>query len=261
MKWFIPAVFLVNLLTPSPVQAGEPDPSLDALVAKGGDALLEEADKRHNPFEDQTITVRMTLLGGGNDGNQYTFQTITKGDNLRAISFEEPADMKGMGVVIKGRDDIYVKLPDMRKVRRVGAHAKRQSFQSSDWNFDEMSMIRLGKDFSARILADETTGAYIFLECTRRDGVDLQYPKLKLRIDKAYILIDRIEYYDDGGEMVKLQERFEPKKLGGEHLIYTRVTMTDVAAKHTTQNEVLDEAVDQEVPDSTFSRRWLLRGI
>jgi len=39
------------------------------------------------------------------------------------------------------------------------------------------------------------------------------------------------------------------------------VTMTDVAAKHTTQNEVLDEAVDQEVPDSTFSRRWLLRGI
>jgi len=127
MKWFIPAVFLVNLLTPSPVQAGEPDPSLDALVAKGGDALLEEADKRHNPFEDQTITVRMTLLGGGNDGNQYTFQTITKGDNLRAISFEEPADMKGMGVVIKGRDDIYVKLPARQtpELSKLGLELRR----------------------------------------------------------------------------------------------------------------------------------------
>lgn len=261
MKWLLSALFLALFLVPAATQASEPDPALAALVTKGGDALLEEADKRHNPFVDQTITVRMTLLGGGNDGNQYTFQTITKGENFRAITFEEPADMKGMGVVIKGRDDIYVKLPDMRKVRRVGAHAKRQSFQSSDWNFDEMSMIRLGKDFSAKIIESESTDTHVVIECARRDGVDLQYPKLKLRIDKAYILIDRIEYYDESGEMVKVQERFEPKKLGGEHFIYTRVTMTDVASNHTTQNEVLDEAVDQEVPDSTFSRRWLLRGI
>ena len=74
-------------------------------------------------------------------------------------------------------------------------------------------------------------------------------------------MIDRLEYFDDSGEMVKVQERTKPKKLGGEHTLYTRVVMTDIKANHSTENQVLEEAVDQHVPDSTFSRRWLVRGL
>ena len=239
--------------------AAEPDALFDGLIAAGPEALLVEADNRHNPFDDQIITVKMVMHGGANDGNELQFKTITKGENMRAIRFEAPADMKGMGVVIKGRDEIYVRLPDAQKVRRVGSHAKRQSFYGSDWNFDEMSMIRLATDYTPTV--KESTDSHVMLELTRKDGVELLYPKLVIRIDKALILIDRLEYFDESGEMIKVQERTKPKQLGGEHMIYTRVVMTDIKAQHSTENLVLEEAVDQHVKESTFSRRWLVRGL
>ncbi len=101
----------------------------------------------------------------------------------------------------------------------------------------------------------------MLLDLARKDGVELLYPKLTIRIDKALILIDRLEYFDESGEMVKVQERTKAKQLGGDHMIYTRVVMTDIKAQHSTENVLLDEAVDQHVKDSTFSRRWLVRGL
>jgi len=252
-------ILALLLLVPSAAFAGDPDPKLDDLLSAGPDALLKEADNRHNPFKDQTITVKMVMHGGSNDGNELQFKSITKGENMRAIRFEAPADMKGMGVVIKGRDVIYVRLPDSEKVRRVGTHAKRQGFYGSDWNFDDMSIIRFGADYSAKL--DKQTDTHVILELTRRKDVDLPYPKLVLHIDKSRIMIDKIEYFDEDGKKVKVQERFDPKDLGGGYEIYSRVVMTDLVADHSTENLVQDEAIDQNVDDSTFSRRWLVRGL
>ncbi|MDX9719174.1 MAG: outer membrane lipoprotein-sorting protein [Myxococcota bacterium] len=253
------ALLLLALLFPLAASAADPDPAFDGLVQKGAQSLLEEADKRHNDFKDQTIQVKMVLHGGANDGNEYQFVTITKGDNMRALRFEAPADMKGMGIVIKGRDEIYVRLPDTDKVRRVGSHARRQSFNGSDWNMDEMSMIRLAKDYTATI--ESQTDSHVVMSLVRNEGVDLIYPKLTIYLDKSKILIDKLEYFDDDGKMVKRQERFDCKKVGGTAEIYTRITMTDLSTDHMTENLVLDEKVDENVADDTFSKRWLVRGL
>lgn len=253
------AALALGSVAATPAFAGEPDAQYETLKARGAQALLEEADRRHNPFVDQTILVKMTLKGGANDGKTIKIETITKGENMRAFRFEEPADMKGMGVVIKGRDEIYVRLPGTEKVRRVGSHAKRQSFQGTDWNFDEMSMIRFSTDYEASI-ADETD-THLVLDLKRKSGSDLQYARLVLSVDKSILMIDQIEYYDDDGKAVKRQTRQKPKSFGGEHLVYSYVEMTDLAAGTTTVNEVLEEKIDSDVADDTFSRRWLVRGL
>ncbi len=254
-----PVILVALLCAHHTALAQEIDPALEGLLKKGAMALLQETDVRHNPFKDQTITTKMIMHGGTNDGNEFVFKTITKGANLRAIRFDSPADMRGMGLVIKGRDEIYARLPDSDRVRRVGSHAKRQSFQGSDWNFDDMSMIYLAEDFTPEITDDNAT--HVVMTLTRNSGVDLQYPKVVIAIDKRYIMIDRLEYFNESGKLVKVQERYDPKKMGGDHYMYTRVTMTDLGNKHMTENLVLEELVNQNVSDDTFSRRWLVRGL
>ena len=232
---------------------------VDALIAQGGDALVAAADKRHVPFKDEILKTKMTLNGGVHKDVVYVFDTYTKGSNRRAVRFEEPPEMRGMGVVIKGRSEVYARLPDSDKVRRVGTHSKRQSFYGSDWSMDDMSMITLGGDYDAKILDSE--GTHVRLELTIKKGVDLPYPRLVIKIDKKLILIDYIEYYDDNGKYVKLQQRFDPKVFGGGFLMYSRVVMTDAATKHTTENLVLEEKINQNIPDDNFTKRWLVRSL
>ncbi|MFA5625689.1 MAG: outer membrane lipoprotein-sorting protein [Bradymonadales bacterium] len=234
---------------------------VDLLLAQGPMALLEEADRRHNPFDDQIILTRMVLNGGVHKDVTYLFHTYTKGENRRAVRFHEPAEMKGMGVVIKGRDEVYARLPDSDKVRRVGTHAKRQSFYGSDWSMDDMSMIFFAKDFSAKLLDAKSDNTHVKLELTKNAGVDLPYNKLVIKIDRKLILIDYIEYYDDNNKYVKLQQRYAPKVMGGGYLMYTHLKLTDIKTKHQTENFVEEEKINQKISDDTFSKRWLVRSL
>lgn len=256
-----PALLILGALLCAPTLAyGADDPKLADLLAAGGDALLTEADDRHNPWTDQKLEVRMTLEGGGDAGKSLQFTTITKGENRRAIRFEAPKDMKGMGVVIKGSDEIYVRLPDNPRVRRVASHARRQSFQGTDWSFDDMALIRFAKDFTATITDKDVDGRVVLALAKKADST-AAYEKLVVHISRDLLLIDIIEYYGDGGKKLKVQSRSNPKKMAKGHMLHHKVVMEDLQRKHRTITDVLSEEIDSGVKDRTFSRRWLVRGI
>ena len=222
--------------------------------------MLAQCDKNHNYFTDQQIRTTMVLNGGVHKDVKYSFDTYTRGLK-RSVRFDEPADMRGMGVVTKGRDEVYARLPDSTKVRRVGTHAKRQSFYGSDWSMDDMSMIYYGQDYDVvKVLNLDDKGHYVF-ELKLKAGVDLPYPKLVIKIEKEHLWMDYIEYYDDTLSLKKTQERFEPKDLGSGHLVYSHIKVTDAATKHTTENFVHSEKINQNIPEETFTKRWLVRSL
>jgi hypothetical protein len=229
------------------------------LVAKGPQAVLEAADLQHNNFADQELTVRMTIRGGTEDGRQLEFVTLTKGDKQRAMRFEAPADMKGMGVVIKGRDEIYVRLPDSPKVRRVAAHARKQSFQGTDFSFDDMAMIRLAPDFTAKSMKD--TGEHYELALERNPGVDLPYPTLTVLVHKERVTLEKIIYHDENGKALKQQERTQYEKASDGHIVYKMIIMRDLTREHSTESAVLGERINLGVEEETFSKRWLVRSL
>ena len=232
----------------------------DANDIAGATAVLAQCDKNHNYFKDQYIHTDMILNGGVHKNVKYSFDTYTKGTK-RSVRFDAPAEMRGMGVVTKGRDEVYARLPDSSKVRRVGTHAKRQSFYGSDWSMDDMSMIFYGQDYDVvKVVNINDNNHYVF-ELKLKDGVDLPYPKLVIKIDKSNLFMDYIEYYDDTLALKKTQERMELKDLGSGHKIYSHIKVTDAATKHTTENLVTVEKIDQNVPDETFTKRWLVRSL
>lgn len=243
-------------LAGSPAFAGE-DPQLAPLLEQGAQALLEETDRRHNAFTDQTIRVKMAIEGGAADGTVIESTTTTKGRNQRAVRMHAPSNLKGMGVVVKSRDEIYVRLPDSRKVRRVGSHAKRQTFMGTTWNFDDMSMIWLAPDFNASLKTE--TGTHVVLNLTRKDGVDLQYKTVEVHVTRDRLLVERLLYFDNDGKHVKTQVRSNVQ-MNGDVPTYQHVEMTDETNGTKTITTVISEKLDTGVKDRMFGRRWLSRG-
>lgn len=247
---------------PTPATIYANNVNIDDLIAKGAQAVIDECDRRHNPFSDQTIHTKMVLNGGVHKDVTYVFDTFTKGETKRSVRFKEPAEMNGMGVVIKGRDEVYARLPDSPSVRRVATHAKRQSFYGSDWSMDDMSIVYYGKDFTPKILdAKSDNGTHVKLQLDLKDGVDLPFKKLVIKVDRSRILIDYIELYDDNLQLIKTQTRDTPKDLGNGYELYTHLTVTDAKTNHKTENFVLSEKINQNIPDSTFTKRWLVNSL
>lgn len=244
----------------------------DANDIDGATKMLKKVDANHNPFQNQYIKTKMVLNGGVHRDVTYLFDTYTKGTNRRSVRFFEPAEMRGMGVVTKGRSEVYARLAGAEKVRRVGAHAKRQSFYGSDWAMDDMSMIYMAEDYDVVKILDlnDNGGTHVKLELklkTVKDGKELSsedllpYTKLVIKIDKKLMLMDYIEYYDENGKHLKTQERDTPKDLGNGYVLYTHLKLTDAATKHVTENFVTEEKCNIDMPDDTFTKRWLTRSL
>ena len=248
---------------PAPKPAANGSYIKDANDIAGATAMLKKVDENHNPFKDQWIHTKMVLNGGVHKNTTYDFDTYTKGTNRRSVRFFEPAEMRGMGVVTKGRDEVYARLPDSQKIRRVGTHAKRQSFYGSDWSMDDMSMIYMADDYDVVKILDlnDNGGSHVKLELKLKANADLPYPKLIIKLDKKLMFMDYIEYYSEAGKLIKTQERDTPKDFGNGHLIYTHVKVTDANTKHTTENFVDAEKTNQNIPDETFTKRWLLKSL
>lgn len=128
---------------------------------------------------------------------------------------------------------------------------------------DDMSMIYMANDYDIVKIVDLNAngGTHVELNLKLKDGVDLPYPTLTIKLDKKLMFMDYIAYYDEAGKLIKTQERFDPKDLGNGHLLYTHVKVTDANTKHTTENFVFEEKVNQNIPDETFTKRWLVRSL
>lgn len=255
-RLLVTLVCLVCGLLPATGFAAD-DPKLAELLKTGPDALLIEADQRLTNWKDQEMKVRLTAVGGSDNGRVVQMLMNTKGDSLRNMRFEEPADSRGMGVVIKGADEIYVRLPGSTNVRRVASHARKQTLQGTDVAFDDSSLIRLSPQFAAAL--GTQTEKYVELKLTRKAGASVSYPTLTVRIDKADLVVDHIEYFDDAGKKLKTEVRTELMHPSPGHRVHKIVTVTSHEREHATRIEVLTERINTGVSDDAFSKRWLMR--
>ncbi len=248
--------YLLLLALAAPAVAAD-DPALEGLLKQGADALLAEADKRLTNWDDQTLTIRMRGHGPGDD-KTLQLTVITAGGDRRALRFDEPADIRGMGVVIKGMDEIYVRLPGSPKVRRVAAHARKQGLQGTDWAFDDSSLIRLSPFYTAKVTGK--TDTHVQLELARRAGSKISYPKLEVMVERASLTVSMIRYFDDDGTASK-EERRLTLTTNGQYRTWTKLTVKNLKKEHQTDIEVLSEKNNTGVDKKTFSKRWLVRGI
>lgn len=249
---------LLALLCAPALAAAADHPRLAELQKAGAAPLLLAADDAMTAWKDQTLAVRMTTSGAGDAEHSIAMTIFTKGGSLRAMRYDEPADVRGMGVVIKGSDEIYVRLPDTDNVRRVAAHARKQGMQGTDYAFDDTVLTRLSGEFDAKITGEDAQN--ILLTLTRKADSKVGYSRVDIKINREHLTIPYLKSYDDDGSALKVEERTELTVMPAGHRLHKLIWVTSLKKDHKTRIDVLDEKVNTGLNDDMFSKRWLARG-
>jgi len=232
-------------------------PNVEEVRKQGAQAVLVLVDKRHNDFATRQWRFKMVLKPKNGEARSMLASVREKDRSLRLVRFEAPGDVKGMSVLIRGKSTMYVYSPQTDNVRRVAAHARRQSFMGSDLNFDDMSTIDYSAEYSAGFGAETKT--HLWLDLTPKPESNAQWKKMRVRLDKKLFLLDRIEYYEDG-KLVRKQNRYAPKS-DVAIPYYTKVVFTDVGSGHKTAILMLEQKLNIDLPNKLFTKRSLIRGL
>lgn len=228
-----------------------------AMMAVDANKILAEVDKRAASFDDQSYSASMEIFKDGVLKKTLKFSSQMKHPDKQLIVFEAPGDVAGMKVLMENTSNLYLYLPEFKKVRRVAAHVQNQGFLGSTFTYEDMTQVRLSPHFKAELggkSGNETT-----LVLTPKQGVESTYPKIEVVIDSTKGGVTQLRYFDGSGALVREQTRSEWIKIEGK-LMPTKVSMLNHKTKDLTVITLSDVKVNQGVEDSIFSRRELLRG-
>lgn len=234
------------------------DADFDAVAARGAQALLEESDRLTNHYPTQQWVMRMTVQPRGGEARVMEFRVWQKDQRKRLVRFDAPGPVKGMSMLAVGKDTMYVYSPQTDNVRRIAAHAKRQTLLGSNMSYDDMGAIDLSESYAATL--GEATPTHQWLELARKPDAegDTSWARLRVRVDKKTKMADVIEYFE-GDKRLRVQTRSNFEVLDGIPT-YRRVSMETLDDGLVTTLDVVEQKIGAPIADSIFQKRNLVRG-
>ena len=150
------------------------------VFALTGDELAEKIDQRKTP-SDSKVDIIMTLKNKKGKTRSSSLRSITKDDGEKQIIwFLSPADDKGVAFLKIEHDDkddeMRSWLPAFKKIRRISAKKRSDSFMGSDMSYEDMSSRQLD-EYTFKIIGQEvynSTSCYI-LESVPRVHIRTEY--------------------------------------------------------------------------------------
>lgn len=230
-----------------------------AMMAIDPAAILAEVDKRAAAFDDQSYTATMQIYKEGALKKTLVFFAVMKGLDKQFIEFVAPGDVAGMKVLLEGGDanNLYLYVPEFKKVRRVAAHMQNQGFLGSEFTPEDMVMAKLSPSFDAQLVGKEGNETKLIL--TPKKGSAISFSKLEIFIDATVNGVTRIKYFDTAGTHVRTQTREEWKPFE-DTKIPTQVRMKNLKTGDETVIKLSEIDVKTAIADDLFSRRTLMRG-
>lgn len=225
--------------------------------------VMEQVDAVPVP-EDQSLTMTMELENRQGKTLTRKLEIKKQGRDKSYLLFQEPADVKNTAFLTITHDDrdddMWLYLPALRKVRRISSSSKHKNFMGSDFTYDDMGDRDIN-DYTYEFLERETTengfSCYL-IEGTAKDPRETGYSTLKFWIRKDIFLPVKIEYYDQRGDLLKVQTNSEFKQIK-EYWLTKHIEMQNVQTNHATRLTMEDIQVDIGLPDMTWTERNLRR--
>ncbi len=227
----------------------------DATKAEGAAAFLARVDANETANTAE-FKFTMTLTPKSGSKRVIKFSVWQRNRTQRLTEFTEPGELKGMRILARGGNKMWVYSPQTDNVRRVAAHAQRQPVLGSDITYEDMGESSLAANYDAAFAEDK--GGHQWMELKKKADASASWEKLRIRVDKKLMMFDRVEYFEKG-EKIRLQVREEPKNDGGK-MSFRKLTIKDLKSGHETELRMDDQAVKKDLPATMFIKRNLVRG-
>ena len=232
------------------------------LYAQSGFEIATMLDQKSAP-KDLTNKTRMILTNskGKSRTNAMVSKSINK-NKKQMIWFLEPKDDRGVSFLKiehdNKEDEMRMWLPAFKKVRRISAKKRGDSFMGSDLSFEDLSNrdIKLNK---YKRLDDEIVNGidcYV-LEIEPKKEAKSSYTRHISWIDKSTLNLLKEHSYDKKGELEK--EKAFGYDFMQQYYILKRVSVNNIQKRHSTEITFTDITVDAGLEDGLFHERNLKR--
>ena len=188
-------------------------------------------------------------------------------DNRRLVNFLSPADVHGTKTLLiehsAADDDIWIYLPAMKKVRRLVASNKKDSFAGTDFSYADVIGHKV-EDWNHKVLRQEKLDGrdcYVVESTPRRPEVadNTGYSKRVSWIDKESYVAIRAEIYDLGGKLLKRTSAQDVERVDARNDRYQpmKLISENVQTGHKTIIEFSNFKANVGVGDEIFAARSL----
>jgi hypothetical protein len=191
-------------------------------------------------------------------------------DRARAILFfESPPEVKGVGFLQwadpHGKDEQWLYLPELKRVRQISGGAKRESFVGTDFSYEDMAIIAEVIDWSeqdarAQLARDEgLDGQPCHVIELTPVAKDLAYGKLLVWLTADDSTVLKIEMSDKAGQLAKVLKLSDIRKIGAIPTAF-HMEMQNVQSGSHTVADFTEVRYDTGMSDDLFSQHALERG-
>jgi outer membrane lipoprotein-sorting protein len=232
------------------------------VFALTGDELSKKIDQRKMPL-DSKVDLIMTLKNKKGKTRSSSLRSIVKDNGEKQIIwFLSPADDKGVAFLKiehnDKNDEMRIWLPAFKKVRRISAKTRSDSFMGSDMSYEDMSTRQLN-EFIFNIIGEEvydSTPCYL-LESVPRDHIRTEYSQHITWVDTSLFLPLKEKSYDKSGELLK-EKYFFYSHINGYDVL-SKIKVKDVQKDHTTNLTFENIELDTGIKDKLFHEMYLKR--
>ena len=232
------------------------------VFALTGDELAQQMDSRRTPL-DSKVDLLMTLTNQKGKTRSSSLHSIIKDDGTKQmIWFLEPADDKGISFLKIEHDDrddeMRMWLPAFKKIRRISAKKRSDSFMGSDMSYEDMSSRQLD-EFKFILIGQEVSDSIAchLLESIPREHMRTEYSRHITWVDSTLLIPIKEESFDKSGQLLK--EKYFSYTIIKEYHILTKVHVTNIQKNHSTTLNFDNIELDTGVEDDLFHERYLKR--
>lgn len=224
----------------------------DTKTEISAQSILEKADEIRFPRESFQVNVAISTISSDQQGDQYQYQVLSKGNENSIVRITEPASERGQVILMKGRD-LWIFMPSVSQPIRLSL-SQRLTGQVAN---GDIARANFTGDYHPQLLRTESIDGQDFyvLELT---GVDrsVTYQKVLLWVNKSSFRPFKAEFFSVSGRLLKTSRYENFDTILGE-MRPTRIIMED--ALKSGEISVLDysDMKLRELPDKLFTKDYL----
>ena len=227
-----------------------------------GDELSILMDNRKSPTD---ISSDMNMEITNKKGRKRTLKvkSISKDNSEKQILwFLSPADDKGIAylkIEHKNKDDeIRLWLPAFKKIRRISAKKKADSFMGSDLSYEDMTSRQI-EDYNFTIIKEDNINnqdCYV-MKSEPKKGIKSEYSKHLTWVTKDKYLPVKEESYDNENKLLKAKS-FKYANLNSFDLV-SEIFVENMQKKTNTLLKLSNLRVNTNVKDNLFQEKNMKR--
>jgi outer membrane lipoprotein-sorting protein len=229
-----------------------------------GEQVLKNLEASRQSRSHQ-MKMEMELFSSSGDMRSRTMNNYRlEGEVDRSLmQFTEPADIKGTAFLLlddqsSNQEDMYLYLPALGGVRKISGSQKNGSFVGSDLTYNDISIFS-GANFTDNYQAEITADAEEIIELNLEIiDPDIDYSYGRMWVRKDLWLAEKIEYYDQYQELIKVINLSEFDEIDSNRLA-RRIEVENVQKGSRTVLKMLEVEFDPELDPNIFTTRYLQR--